>query len=32
MPSARFYARKVLAARPLSLDSWRLSFCVMRGR
>lgn len=32
LPSARFYARKVLAARPFSLESWRLAYCVMRGR
>jgi glycosyltransferase involved in cell wall biosynthesis len=32
LPAARFYARKVLKARPFAPDSWRLAFCVMRGR
>ncbi|HEY6918467.1 MAG TPA: glycosyltransferase [Tabrizicola sp.] len=32
LPSARHYARKVLAARPFSPESWRLAFCVLRGR
>jgi glycosyltransferase involved in cell wall biosynthesis len=30
--SARFYARKVLAARPFAAESWRLLYCVLRGR
>lgn len=32
VPSARFYARKVLAARPFAPESWRLMFCATRGR
>lgn len=32
LPSARFYSRKVLAARPFNLGSWRLAYCVLRGR
>lgn len=29
--TARKYARRVLARRPLSLDSWRLFCCALRG-
>lgn len=32
LPSARFYARKVLTKRPFSPDSWRLAYCALRGR
>ncbi len=31
MPAARYYARKVLTARPFDLNSWRLAYCVIRG-
>jgi glycosyltransferase involved in cell wall biosynthesis len=29
--TARKYARRVLANRPLSIDSWRLLYCALRG-
>lgn len=32
MSAARFYAGKVLKARPFDRNSWRLAFCVLRGR
>lgn len=32
LPTARKLARATLAERPLSLDSWRLLYCVFRGR
>jgi len=30
--TARKYARMILSRRPVSLDSWRLMFCALRGR
>jgi glycosyltransferase involved in cell wall biosynthesis len=32
MPAARKYALATLCRRPLSMDSWRLTFCAVRGR
>jgi glycosyltransferase involved in cell wall biosynthesis len=32
LATARKYAWAVLLRRPLSMDSWRLTFCVIRGR
>ena len=29
--TARKYARRILARRPLSIDSWRLMYCALRG-
>jgi glycosyltransferase involved in cell wall biosynthesis len=32
LATARHYAGKVLRARPIDRESWRLMFCVLRGR